>query len=142
MGQFALYTEAMRTDGEAFTMETIYYNLDARRVSVCNMASGETSPQCRSYAVLRKVEEKRAGAGGKVLDLETYRRKLSAESGEEESKEEPSFMPAAALCPAFTEAETPARRRARRAGFALDLFATLAILIMAVVVVIGFLPLL
>lgn len=123
-------------------METIYYNLDARRVSVRNMASGETSPQYRSYAVLRKVEEKRNGAGKKVLDLEEYRRKLAMEREEVGDREDYSFAPAAVPCSASSQRETSARRRARRAGFALDLFATLAILVMAGVVIYGFLPIL
>lgn len=118
-------------------METIYYNLDARRVSTCDMASGETSPQCRSYAILRRVEEKRAGAGAKVLDLEEYRRRLSGtEPDAEELWEE---VPSAAA-PAGDD--TPERRRSRRTGLTLDFFATLAILAMAVVVVVCFLPLL
>lgn len=123
-------------------METIYYNLDARRVSVRNMASGETSPQCRSYTVLRRVEEKHAGAGKKVLDLEEYRRKRSVESEEAGTQEDYSFAPAAVPCSASAESETSAYRRARWAGFALDLFATLAILVMAGVVIYGFLPIL
>lgn len=113
-------------------METIYYNLDARRVSTCDMASGETSPQCRSYAILRRVEEKRAGAGSKVLDLEEYRRRLSGtELGAEALWEE---------APSSARDDTPERRHSRRTGLALDFFATLAILAMAVVVVVCFLP--
>jgi hypothetical protein len=116
-------------------METIYYNLDARRVSTCDMASGETSPQCRNYAILRSVEAKRAGVGGKVLDLEAYRRRPSGTEPDAGNlwEEAPS-----AAAPAGDD--PPERRSARRTGLALDLFATLAILVMAVVVVVCFLP--
>lgn len=119
-------------------METVYYNLDARRVSTCDMASGEASPQCRSYAVLRKVEEKRAGASGKVLDMEAYRRKL-AESTEEESWDEEERYEAIVPAPA-APAATQRVRRIRVFGLTLDAFATVAILVMATVVVTAFLP--
>lgn len=122
-------------------METVYYNLDARRVSTCDMASGETAPQCRSYAVLRKVEQKRADQGGKVLDLAAYRRKLTEEQEAEEAwDEEERWEATASVFPAMPAAAQAASRCTRHAGFALDFFATLAILVMAAVVVIGFLP--
>ena len=113
-------------------METVYYHLDARRVSTCDMASGETSPQCRSYAVLRKVEEKRAGQPGKVLDMAAYRRKL-AESTEEERYE--AVIPAP-VAPAAVHRS----RRVRIFGLTLDAFATVALLVMVSVVVTAFLP--
>lgn len=124
-------------------METVYYNLDARRVSTCDMASGETSPQCRSYAVLRKVEEKRAGQPGKVLDMEAYRRKAELEDlrraelvapydGEERYE---ALIPAPAA-----PAAAHRNRRVRIFGLTLDAFATVAILVMATVVVTAFLP--
>ncbi len=115
-------------------METIYYHLDARRVSVQGMASGEAVPHCRSYAVLRKTEEKCSAAPGKVLDLEAYRRRLSlAEEAEVElTISEPAPKPHGERTHRFH----------RRAFLALDCFATLAILVMTVVVVMGFLPLL
>lgn len=124
-------------------METVYYHLDARRVSTCDMASGETSPQRRSYAVLRKVEEKRSGQPGKVLDMDAYRRRLEvaekrraevvAPYDEEERYE--SVIPAT-IAPAASHRS----RRVRVFGLTLDAFATVAILVMATVVVTAFLP--
>lgn len=118
-------------------METVYYNLDARRVSVQDMASGETAPRCRSYAVLRKVEEKKAGQMGKVLDLEAYRRK-QAQAAEEEWDEEERYE---AVLPApAAQTSAPRTRRVRVFGLTLDAFATVAIVVMATVVVTAFLP--
>lgn len=118
-------------------METVYYNLDARRVSTHEMASGETAPQCRSYAVLRKVEEKRGGEMGKVLDLEAYRRKQT-QAAEEAWNEEERYE---AVPPApAAQIAAPRTRRARVFGLTLDALATAAIVVMATVVVTAFLP--
>lgn len=117
-------------------METVYYHLDARRVSTCDMASGETSPQCRSYTVLRKVEEKRAREPGKVLNMEAYRRKLEDELQEAVGggiPDAPSIAPT-------VSAATQRSRRVRIFGLTLDAFATVAVLVMATVVVTAFLP--
>ncbi len=113
-------------------METVYYNLDARRVSVRDMASGETSPQCRSYAVLRKAEKKRECPRGEVLDLEAYRHARAGAQPEGARREEAPALPAGECA--------PVRSRPGRAAQALDLLATLAVLVMAAVVVSCFLP--
>lgn len=120
-------------------METVYYNLDARRVSTCDMASGETSPQCRSYAVLRKVEKKRAGQPGKVLDMDAYRRKLSDSAQRDEVWDEDERCQAVIPAP-IAPAPSQRTRRVHVFGLTLDAFATVALLVMATVVVTAFLP--
>ena len=120
-------------------METIYYNLDARRFSTRGMASGETSPRCRSYAVLRKVEQTHLTGPGRVLDMAAYRRKLegtvSHQGGDEGAGGGAAEARSAAPCP-------PVRSGSRRLALGLDLCATLAVLIMAAVVVNSFVGLL
>ncbi len=110
-------------------METIYYTLDARRISRFDMASGEAAPTYRQYAVLRRKEEPRAGEDGKVLDFAAYRRALTAPQEEDyaESQPAPKAMP-------------PARRESTRTGLVLDVLATVGILTMAAAVILAFVP--
>lgn len=114
-------------------METTYYSLDARRMTVYDMASGETAP--RRYTCLRPSAPPSAETGeGKVLDVASYRRALSTAGEDGLPPEEP---------PAAEERE-PAHRSVRRRLFpaALEVCATLALIVMACVVVLQFLPLL
>lgn len=112
-------------------METIYYRLDARRLTVYHMASGEAAPPPRS--LLRLCPEGRAPRGpGKVLDFEACRRAMSAQGGQAPapSVSDPALSPAPAPAPAE---ETPPR--SRRLRLALDAAASLAVVVMAAVVI-------
>lgn len=110
-------------------METIYYRLDARRLTVYHMASGEAAPPPRS--LLRLCPEGRAPRGpGKVLDFEACRRAMSAQGGQAPA---PSVSgPALSPAPAPAEETTP---RSRRLRLALDAAASLAVVVMAAVVI-------
>lgn len=110
-------------------METIYYTLDARRVSRFDMASGEAAPICRQYAVLRPRDEPHEGAEGKILDFAAYRRALTAPEEEEYDQLHPA--PKAALS---------AKPESTRTGLVLDILATVGILTMAAVVILAFVP--
>lgn len=104
-------------------METIYYNLDAKRLTVYDMASGESAPQPRSYTCIRKSEPQTRP--GQVLDLDAYRRKLAGETAE-------SSADASVEVP---QPRAGAEKRTRRFALSLDLCATVAVVVMAVVVV-------
>ena len=112
-------------------METIYYNLDAKRLTVYNMASGESVPQPRSYTCIRRSSSR--AKPGQVLDMDAYRRKLAGEegglSGEAGQQEQAAAQPRA-------------QRRPRRAALAMDFCATAAVVVMAVVVISQFIHIL
>ena len=110
-------------------METIYYNLDARRLTEYDMASGEGAARARQRLYLRRQTQAPAG-GGVVLNLADYRR--SAGAAEEVSPAE-EVLPQA-------RAEHAKPPRGRRAALALEFCASAAVVIMAVVVVACFLP--
>ena len=59
-------------------METIYYNLDARRLTVYDMASGEAAPAPRDMLFLR-TQPRVPQREGKVLDFDACRRALTGE---------------------------------------------------------------
>ena len=109
-------------------METIYYNLDARKLTVYGMASGGSAP--RPCLCLDR-RERPSGTEGVVLDMEAYRRRRAGEEAPSEASQ-----PEAPAC----AEERPARRANRRTGLLLDLCASLAIVVMAAVVVACFLP--
>lgn len=111
-------------------METTYYHLDARRLTVYGMASGGAAPQPRPCLCLGRRERQPAPAGV-VLNMADYRRSAAAAL--------PERAPEAPVRPSPHRAP---RRNARRAGLALEVCASLAIVVMAVVVVACFLPLL
>lgn len=121
-------------------METIYYNLDARRLTVYDMASGEAAPAPRNMLFLR-ARPQDARREGKVLDFDACRRALAGE-------ERPSALPADAGGDNSGEDRTapaggkPRARRPRRLQPALDAAASLAVVVMAAVVVSQFLGLL
>ena len=98
-------------------METIYYNLDARRLTVYDMASGEAAPAPRDMLFLR-TQPRAPQREGKVL--------------EDITEELPEEVPAV---------EQPRERRPRRFHLALDAAASLAVVVMAAVVVSQFLRL-
>ena len=114
-------------------METVYYTLDARAVSCCDMASGEALPRYVIRPKLR-VEKPSAEGSGKVLDFAAYHRNL----------EERENILAEEAAPADKEAQARALppQKWGRAGLVLDLLATGAVLAMATAVILAFLPLL
>ena len=114
-------------------METVYYTLDARAVSCCDMASGEALPRYVIRPKLRE-EEPSAGDGGKVLDVAAYRKTL--EEREEILAEE------AAHADEEIQVRALPPQKWGRAGLVLDLLATGAVLAMATAVTLAFLPLL
>lgn len=126
-------------------METIFYSLDATRLTSCDLASGETAPRVRYRPVSRSASRVRAGGPAKVLDLEEYRRRLAEEEAGARGDED---WPDEYYAPVRYEAVLPPparsvrRRKARTLALGLDFCATLAILILVAVVVRSFLPLL
>lgn len=128
-------------------METIFYSLDATRLTSYDLVSGETAPQVRYCPVPRSASHIHAGGPAKVLDMEEYRRRL-AEGQAGERREEDEDWPDEYYEPVRYKAVLPApaqsvrRRKVRKLALGLDFCATLAILVMVVVVVRGFLPLL
>ena len=117
-------------------METIYYNLDARRMTVYDMASGEAAPAPRDMLFLR-TQPRTPQREGKVLDFDACRRALTGEETpfdlpEDAGEETPEEVPAV---------EQPRQRRPRRFHLALDAAASLAVVVMAAVVVSQFLRL-
>ena len=125
-------------------METIYYNLDARRLTVYDMASGEAAPAPRDMLFLR-TQPRVPQREGKVLDFDACRRALTGEEtpfdlpedAGEEVREDNSGEDRTA--PAGGK---PRARRPRRLQPALDAAASLAVVVMAAVVVSQFLGLL
>ena len=125
-------------------METIYYNLDARRLTVYDMASGEAAPAPGAMLFLR-ARPQAARRAGKVLDFGACRRALTGE-------EPPSALPEDA--PKGESGDGAGEHRAAPAGgksrvrspgrfqLALDAAASLAVVVMAAVVVSQFLRLL
>lgn len=109
-------------------METVYYTLNARRVSCCGMASGEAVPR-RSYAVLRRAQTPQAGEYGKVVDFTAYRQAIDIRE-----EEAPAEIPEGP--------ESACTGRVSRAFLALELMATMAVIAMAAAVILAFLPLL
>jgi len=93
------------------------------------MASGENEGAGRCYTYI--CPRRPAPAAGKVLDLESYRRRL-APQGPAWEAEAPEVGPAADLAAAIPAAQP-------RLGLMLDLFATVAIAVMSIVVVSRFL---
>lgn len=121
-------------------METIYYRLDARRLTVYHMASGEAAPAPRDMLFLR-TQPTAPRPEGKVLDFDACRRALA---GEVEEEALPGSAGDGDISPAGQEA-APASSRARgarRLRLALDVAASLAVVVMAAVVVSQFLRLL
>ena len=114
-------------------METVYYTLDAQRVSCRGMASGEALPR---YVIRPKLraEEPFPGNMGQVLDFAACRRAL--EGREELCAEQ------AAPADEETQAHPLPPRMWGRTGLILDLLATGAVLAMAAAVILAFLPLL
>ena len=79
-------------------METIYYNLDARRLTVYDMASGEAAPAPRDMLFLR-TQPRTPQREGKVLDFDACRRALTGEETpfdlpEDAGEEIPEEVPA------------------------------------------------
>lgn len=104
-------------------METIYYHLDAKQLTMYDLASGEGAPQPHSYTWIHR--EAPVCKDGKVLDFDAYRRKLAGEDAAAEggSSAEP-------------RQEAPVRAAGRSGlSLVLDLCASLAIVVMAAVVV-------
>ena len=122
-------------------METIYYRLDARRLTVYHMASGEAAPAPRDMLYLRP-QPKAPRPEGKVLDFDACRRALA---GEPEEEPVPAGEAREGLSPAgersAPDGEAPRARRPRRLRLALDAAASLAVVVMAAVVVSQFLRL-
>lgn len=107
-------------------METTYYSLDTRRVTVCDMASGESA---RSYTCINPAVRAEQGPGV-ILDLDAYRRRLAGEPDGEAQATDPA-VPA--------DGRAAPRRRARRgAAVVLELSASLSLIAMAWVVVFQF----
>ena len=115
-------------------METIYYSIDAKRLSVCASAEGRRAcggqeTVCYTFVPSRKRTPPKAGAG-KVLDFEAYRRAHRPECPEEPAEE-----------------ENPARMRPGRHGQTehrwklLDLCASGTVVAASLVVLVRFLPL-
>ena len=126
-------------------METIYYNLDARRLTVYGMASGEAAPAPRDMLFLR-ARPQTPQQEGRVLDFYACRRALTGE-------EAPFAAPDAVMEGAQEDHSTVEdrsassgkgnrARRPRRLHLALDAAASLAVMVMAAVVVSQFLGLL
>lgn len=112
-------------------METIYYTLDARRVTCCGMASGEALPR-RSYAVLRREVAPRTGERGKVVDFTAYRQAMVAH-------EDANIMD---VHKAPEAAKPMPAGKGSRTVLLLELIATAAVIAMAAAVIFAFLPLL
>lgn len=118
-------------------METIYYNLDARRLTVYGMASGEAAPAPRDMLFLR-ARPQAPQQEGRVLDFDACRRALTGE-------EAPFAAPDAVMEGAqedHSAGKGNRARRPRRLHLALDAAASLAVMVMAAVVVSQFLGLL
>lgn len=95
-------------------METIYLNLDARRVTVCEGERNQKAcvgQETVCYTVLPR--RKAVAQTGKVLDFEACRRALEGEAAEE---------------PSVPEAEPPRPRRALDLALAADLIASAGML--------------
>ncbi|MEG1879647.1 MAG: hypothetical protein RR211_08425 [Pseudoflavonifractor sp.] len=103
-------------------METIYYHLDARELSVCDQASGQAAPVARRYTCLQKRTGSASIPGGAVLNFADYCPAAAQEEALPPAAPRPATHRVAALLP--------------------DLCATLAIVVMAIVVIARFLPLL
>lgn len=124
-------------------METIYYNLDARRLTVYDMASGEAAPAPRDMLFLR-TQPRVSQREGKVLDFDACRRALTGEEtpfdlpedAGEEVREDNSGEDRT-----VSAVEQPRERRPQRFHLALDAAASLAVVVMAAVVVSQFLRL-
>jgi hypothetical protein len=112
---------------ERFFMDTIYYMLDARRVSR-TIASGEAALSCGHYAILPRKIAPRAGEMEKVLDFAAYRRALP-------TSEEEMLPPAHQAHPASPE-------KTAGVGLTMEVLATAGILVMTAAVILAFLPLL
>ena len=120
-----------KTNGGDF-METTYYNLDAKRLTVYDMASGESVPRPRSYTCIRRRSSR--AKPGQVLDMEAYRRKLAGEEGGLSGETAGELEQAAA--------QPRAQRRLRRSALVMDFCATAAVVVMAVVVISQFIHIL
>lgn len=73
-------------------METTYLNLDASYVTVWNEFEQKVSGGSRlCYTRVPRSKEYQTGANEKVVDLETYRRRLSATMEEVELPEEKKY---------------------------------------------------
>ena len=122
-------------------METIYYRLDARRLTVYHMASGEAAPAPRDMLFLRS-RPKAPRPEGKVLDFDACRRALA---GEPEEEAQPDAGSAGECAPAgdksASDGGAPRVRRPHRLRLALDAAASLAVVVMAAAVVGQFLRL-
>lgn len=124
-------------------METIYYNLDARRLTVYDMASGEAAPAPRDMLFLR-TQPRVPQREGKVLDFDACRRALTGEETpfdlpEDAAEEVREDNPGEDRT--VSAVEQPRQRRPRRFHLALDAAASLAVVVMAAVVVSQFLRL-
>ena len=122
-------------------METIYYRLDARRLTVYHMASGEAAPAPRDMLYLRP-QPKAPRPEGKVLDFDACRRALAGEPEEAPvpaagAREDPSHVGAEGA----PDGDESRARRPRWFHLALDAAASLAVVVMAAVVVSQFLRL-
>ena len=108
-------------------METIYYSLDAKRLTLCGeaagrKASGGQETVCYAFVPHRKQESHKQGV---VLDFDACRRALEGREPEPAGKEQRS-------------APEKRFRRGRRLELAAELFATAAIVVMAVGVLLRF----
>ena len=107
-------------------METIYYSLDAKRLTVCaaargQRASGGQETVCYAFLPRRSAPAARSAAGGKVVDINAYRR---------------SIQPAEPAPPA--PADRPRAPRRQRLLLAAELAATGAVVVLLAAVAVLF----
>lgn len=124
-------------------METIYYNLDARRLTVYDMASGEAAPAPRDMLFLR-TRPAAPRRERKVLDFDACRRALAGEGTPSDLPEEAmdgTGLDNSGESRAVPAGEGPRQRRPQPFHLALDAAASLAVIVMAAVVVSQFLRL-
>lgn len=113
-------------------METIYYNLDARRLTVYEMASGEAAPAPRDMLFLR-TQPRTPQREGKVLDFDACRRALTGEETPFDLPEDAvdgTGLDDSAENRAVHAGEERCARRRRQLAWALDAAASLAVVIM------------
>ena len=107
-------------------METIYYSLDAKRLTVCGEAAGRRASggqETVCYAFVPRPRRPVTPAGGKVVDFTAYRQ--AAHPEEYAPREEAPGRP------------RPGRRR-RTLALTVDLAATGAVVVLLAAVVLRF----
>lgn len=107
-------------------METIYYSLDAKRLTVCGEAAGRRASggqETVCYAFVSRPRRPVMPAGGKVVDFTAYRQ--AAHPEEYAPREEVPGRP------------RPVRRR-RTLALTVDLAATGAVVVLLAAVVLRF----